>query len=119
LSRTDAAGIQRPHVEDVDTLDLSEDFETLQTSGMLKIGRDGSRLGSRGKKVLGGLDIYESTILAIAPDKALPGLIASAASPRAIELVDEPSSFLYPSRMLGVCGWSLVASPALRQCGVV
>jgi hypothetical protein len=56
--RTDTAGIQRPHVEDVDSLHLSEKFQTLETSGLLEIGRDGSGLGTGREKVLRGLDLY-------------------------------------------------------------
>jgi hypothetical protein len=55
--RTKTAGIEGPHVEDVDTLHLSEDFETLETGGLLGIGRDGTGLSTRGQQVGIGLDV--------------------------------------------------------------
>ena len=61
LHRSLAAGIKRPHVEDIDTLHLSENFETLETSGLLKIGRDGSGLGTRTKQILLSSDFYIGT----------------------------------------------------------
>lgn len=55
--RTLPAGIKRLHVEDVDTLHLSEDFKTLETGGLLDIGGDGALLGSGGEKVVVALDL--------------------------------------------------------------
>lgn len=55
--RSRAAGIKRAHVEDVDTLHLSENFQTLQTSSLLKIGRDGSGLGTGTDEIVVGLDV--------------------------------------------------------------
>ena len=52
IVRTLPAGIQRPHVEDIDTLHLSEDFQTLKTGRLLKIGWDGTLLTTWGQKVL-------------------------------------------------------------------
>jgi hypothetical protein len=43
-SRTKTAGVQWPHVEDIDTLHLSEDFETLKTGRLLGIGGNGTGL---------------------------------------------------------------------------
>jgi hypothetical protein len=57
-SRTETAGVQWPHVEDVDTLHLSENFETLKTGRMLGIRGNGTGLRTRGQKVLLGLDFY-------------------------------------------------------------
>lgn len=51
LHRALTAGIKWSHVEDVDTLHLSEDFETLETSRLLEVGRDGAGLGTRCKQV--------------------------------------------------------------------
>jgi hypothetical protein len=51
-------GVQGAHVEDVNTLHLSEDFETLETGGLLEIGRDGTGGGTRSDKVVLSLDIY-------------------------------------------------------------
>lgn len=47
-----AAGIERAHVEDVNTLHLAEDFETFETGGLLEIGRDGANLGTRAEKII-------------------------------------------------------------------
>jgi hypothetical protein len=55
--RTETAGVQWPHVEDVDALHLSEDFETLKTGGLFGIGRHGTGLRTRGKKVGHALDL--------------------------------------------------------------
>jgi hypothetical protein len=57
-SRTETAGVQWPHVEDVDTLHLSENFETLKTGRLLGIGGDGTGLRTGGQKVGLGLDFY-------------------------------------------------------------
>jgi hypothetical protein len=57
LQRTETAGVERPHVEDVDALHLSEDFETLQTGGLLGIGGDGTGLRTRWQQVLLCLDL--------------------------------------------------------------
>jgi hypothetical protein len=56
--RTETAGVQWPHVEDVDTLHLSENFETLETGRLLSIGGNGTGLRTRGQKILLGLDFY-------------------------------------------------------------
>jgi len=53
---TETAGIEGPHVEDVDALHLSEDFETLETGRLLGVGRDGTGLSTLGDEVLHGLD---------------------------------------------------------------
>jgi hypothetical protein len=55
-TRTDTASIQWPHIEDVDTLHLSENFETLKTSGLFGIRGNSTRLSTWGKKVGLGLD---------------------------------------------------------------
>lgn len=57
LHRAEAAGVKRAHVEDVDTLHLYENLETLQTSGLLEVGGDGSGLGTGAEKVVLGLDL--------------------------------------------------------------
>lgn len=54
---TETAGVQGPHVEDVDALHLSEDFETLETGGLLGIGGNGTGLSTRGKEVVHALDL--------------------------------------------------------------
>jgi hypothetical protein len=55
--RTLPGGIKRPHVEDVNALHLSDEFETLEAGGMLNVGRDGTGLGTWGDEVLLGLDL--------------------------------------------------------------
>lgn len=49
--------VQRPHVEDVHSLHLSEDFETLDTGGLLEVGGDGARGSTRADKVVDVLDV--------------------------------------------------------------
>jgi hypothetical protein len=57
LHCSQTAGVKRAHVEDIDALHLSEDFETLQTGGLLEVGRDGAGSGARAEKVVLGLDL--------------------------------------------------------------
>ena len=47
-----ARGVQRPHVENVDALHLSEDLEALDTGGLLKVGGDGARGGAWADEVI-------------------------------------------------------------------
>jgi hypothetical protein len=65
LQLTEAAGVQWPHVEDVNALHLSEDFETLETGGLLGIGRNRTRLCTGREKVGFSLDLCEQTMLAL------------------------------------------------------
>ena len=50
-------GVEGPHVEDVDALRLSENFETLQTGGLLEIGGNGTGGGTRADEIVDGLDV--------------------------------------------------------------
>jgi hypothetical protein len=63
VSRTETAGVQWPHVEDIDTLHLSENFETLKTGRLLGIGGNGTGLRTRGQKVRLGLDLYRMDLV--------------------------------------------------------
>ena len=54
---TETAGVEGPHVEDVDALHLSEDLEALETGGLLDVGGDGTGLSARGEQVVHGLDL--------------------------------------------------------------
>jgi hypothetical protein len=54
---TSAVRRQWSHVEDVDSLHLSEDFETFETGGLLEIRGDGTGFGSRGNQIFHGLDL--------------------------------------------------------------
>merc|ERR1712230_217536 len=56
---TDTASVQRPHVEDVDALHLAENFQTLQTGSLLKVGRDGTGGTTRREKVVLILDLRQ------------------------------------------------------------
>lgn len=53
-----AAGVEGSHVENVNALHLSEDFQTLKTGGLLEIGRDGARLATGSDEVVLGLYLY-------------------------------------------------------------
>lgn len=48
-SLTSSARVQRSHVEHVNALHLSKDFETLETGRLFEIGRDRSARSSWGK----------------------------------------------------------------------
>lgn len=58
LHRSLAAGIERPHVENINTLHLAEDFQTLQAGSLLEIGGNGSGLGSRAVQIVLGPDLW-------------------------------------------------------------
>jgi hypothetical protein len=64
LQRTETAGVQWPHIEDVDTLHLSENFETLKTGRLLGIRGNGTGLGTGWEKVGLGLDLCDRDLLA-------------------------------------------------------
>lgn len=49
---TGTAGIERPHVEDVNPLHFPQNLNTLKTSGLLEIGGDGAGLGTLGEEVI-------------------------------------------------------------------
>jgi hypothetical protein len=57
-SHTLAASVQRPHVENINTLHLSEDLETLQSSRLLEVGRNGSGSGAGSEQVFLAADLY-------------------------------------------------------------
>lgn len=57
LDGSNAVGRQWLHVEDINALHLSENFKTLETSGLLQIGCDSTRLCALGKEVGVGLDV--------------------------------------------------------------
>ena len=57
LLHTETAGVQWPHVENVNALHLSENFQTLKTGGLLDIRGNGTGLRTRGKKVGITLDL--------------------------------------------------------------
>ena len=54
---TGTAGIKRPHVEDVNPLHFPQNLNTLETSGLLEIGGDGTGLGTLGEEVIWTLDL--------------------------------------------------------------
>lgn len=58
--RTLPASIERSHVENVHALHLAENFQTLETGGLLKIGRDGTGLAALRHKVVLGGDLCKS-----------------------------------------------------------
>ena len=48
---TKTAGIQGPHVENVNALHLAHDLQTLETRGLLEVGRNGAGLRALGDEV--------------------------------------------------------------------
>lgn len=62
LNLTEARSIKRAHVEDVDTLHLSENFETLETGRLLEVGRDLTGEGTRTEEIGRGLHLCNVTI---------------------------------------------------------
>jgi hypothetical protein len=64
LHRSKAGGIKRAHVEDVDTLHLTENLQTLETGGLLEIGGDGTGGGTRTEEILLSLDLLQDLVRA-------------------------------------------------------
>lgn len=58
LRLTNTASIQWPHIEDIDALHLSHDFETLETGSLFEVGGHGTGLRTRPEEVLLALDLY-------------------------------------------------------------
>ena len=57
-THTLAGGIEGAHVEDVNTLHLSDELQTLETGGLVDVGGDGTGLGTGGEEVILNLDLY-------------------------------------------------------------
>jgi len=57
LFLTEARGVERAHVEDVDALHLAENLETLETGGLLDVGGDGAGAGAGADQVILRLDL--------------------------------------------------------------
>lgn len=57
LQCAQAAGVEGRHVENIDALHLTENLKTLETSGLLEIGGDGTGLGTRTVEVVLALDL--------------------------------------------------------------
>lgn len=55
--RTQAGSVERAHIEDIDTLHLTENLQALQTGGLLEIGRDGTGLGTGTEEVVLAADL--------------------------------------------------------------
>jgi len=64
---TPAASIQRLHIEDIHSIHLAQDLESLQTRALLEVGRDGTWRSSRCEEVRFVLNLYSS----ISPDPIL------------------------------------------------
>lgn len=69
IVRTLPASIERAHVEDINTLHLSKNFETLKTSSLLEIGGHGTRLSTLGEKVGLGSDLCSARKESCQPKK--------------------------------------------------
>lgn len=57
-THTFSACVQGLHVEDVEALHLSQDLQSLETSCLLKVGRDGAGFGAGWEEVGFGFDVY-------------------------------------------------------------
>lgn len=69
LLHTSAIRRQGPHIEDINALHLSEDFETFETSGLLEIGRNGTGSGTGGQQIRLSLD-FCIAMLSVAVNQA-------------------------------------------------
>lgn len=55
---TFAGGIEGTHVEDVNALHLSDEFQTLETGGLVEIGGNGTGLSTGSEEIILNLDLY-------------------------------------------------------------
>jgi hypothetical protein len=62
LHRSEAGGIERAHVENVNTLHLTENLQTFETGGLLEIGGDGTGGGTRTEEILLSLDLLQNLV---------------------------------------------------------
>ena len=78
FGHTFARGVEWAHIEDIDALHLSEDFQTLETSGLLEICGDGTGLSTRWEEVALALDVCIDALYqpAFLPISFHPSLIA-------------------------------------------
>ena len=99
---TFARSIQRLHVEDINTLHLSKNFQSLQTSRLLKIRWDGARCCSGRKQIGLSLDFCTPVYQ---PHPVLP-----------IDLAQAPPSYIYyaPSNFFNLLPLLAGASPENR-----
>lgn len=58
LHSSPAGSIQWPCIKDIYTLHFAEDFESLKTSRLFIVGRDGAGVATGTDKILLGLDLY-------------------------------------------------------------
>lgn len=58
--RTLPGRVQRPHVEDVDSLHLADEFETLETGGLVDVCGDSSGFGARGNQIVFLVDLCDA-----------------------------------------------------------
>ena len=65
LHGAQAAGVEGTHVENVDTIHLAENLETLQTGSLLEIRGDGTGLSTGAEKVLVGLDLCSQSSVSL------------------------------------------------------
>lgn len=76
-SHTEARGIQRPHVEDINALHLAENFETLETGGLLEVGGNSAGGGTGAPQVINVLDLCDTNnqVSSLSPSASPPGPI--------------------------------------------
>lgn len=60
-----AAGVEGTHVEDVDTIHLAENLETLQTSSLLEVRGDGTGLSPGAEEVILTLDLCSKSSVSL------------------------------------------------------
>jgi hypothetical protein len=120
--RTFAGGIEGLHVEDVNTLHLTQDLQSLETSGLLEIRGHGAGRGAGADEVLWLLDLClrnkNISISALARDELTTASPKTKAQwhgvPRGI--INAPSNFFSLLPMGLVVGVGPVASPAGVMC---
>ena len=101
--RTCPAGVEGRHVEDVDALHLSQDFEALQPGGLFEVGGDGAGRSAGGHEVVFVFDFC------VALSVPLPSLLSLQSSCRTGEGCDEFALFAWLGVAFGGFDWEYVS----------
>lgn len=124
LQHTETAGVQGLHVEDVNTLHLSEDFKTLKTGRLLDIRGNGTGLRTRREEIVVALDLYSKAHVSNWLDALLPRPDVARQRGKRVCGPNIRSIVLYPSRMLGMlaleaASFFSLASPVVESIGYI
>lgn len=123
LHGSQAGGVQRAHVENVNTLHLAQNFQTLQTGRLLEVGGDSAGSGTRAEQIFASLDLctIDTMLAAFLSSRFDRGYEVGVRNRRdaRVKVLYDPIFFsATPARAaacsLGVVGPLLAASPEER-----